>query len=168
VGVVVETVVPVGPGAPVFSSKSFRSCSSCAPVISIGFEGDFPLTISVAKPSVKTTNSSGSIRLAAWTAPSKQTTLVMVEDWTQTRNKVPRTPTRAVGVLTLKFAFFSLEIPFVKTLNFPMAILKRALRSFFFSSNLNCSRLRSAFSPMLKTLPSFNSILTLEEPLVLS
>ena len=46
-----------------------------------------------------------------------------------------------------------------------MAILKRALRSFFFASNRNCSGSSSAFSPMLKTLPSFSSILSLEDNL---
>ena len=86
---------------------------------------------------VKRINLPGVRTLATWTALSKQTTLVIVADLTQTKKRVPRTPTTAVGVLISKSFFLNFNRSLANTLTFPRSILNDAVRFFSLESNSN-------------------------------
>jgi len=162
---VVVSVVVVGGGAN-RSSPSWN-CLSWSGVRRKGLPGTlFPMML-VPRFLVSKTICCGLNTLATWTARLRHTTWVMALDLTQTRNRVPRTPTTAVGVLTLKSFSLNFKRSFAKTRSLPRAILKKANRLFFRGLYLNCSRLRSPLSPILRILPSLSSILSLESEPVL-
>jgi len=108
-------------------------------------EGDFPFRISEARSLVNLINLPGVRTLATCTVLSRQTTLVIVLDLTQTKKRVPRTPTTAVGVLISKSFFLNFNRSLANTLKF---MIRKPMKPFLKKGKIHFSlRKSSLFRP---------------------